>query len=147
MKPTEIEKLDNQLLETFDEETIATVRDAVSSKLVGELSTNPDAELTPDKYRKELSYKLRKKLLEKLDNEVSEVFPKRLFECRRYKGMSQLDLTLASGIAQSQLSRYEGGHNIPTPHLAFILAQVLDTTVDYLYGGDLLREKYFQSGQ
>ena len=79
--------------------------------------------------------------------EVNRLFAERLLAAREEKGIPQVRLTMMTGIAQSQISRYEGGHAAPAAHMAVILASALGVSTDWLYGIDVLQVKYGERRQ
>ena len=76
---------------------------------------------------------------EHIKKKVGAIFSERLVKAREDKGLSQSRLTMLTGIAQSQISRYEGNHNVPTPACTVVLASALGVSVDHLYGMDALK--------
>jgi len=60
----------------------------------------------------------------------------RITELRKQKGWSQGDLAKKVGVSYTQMSRYEMGGVQPPANTLKKLADVLDTTVDYLVSGD-----------
>ncbi len=58
----------------------------------------------------------------------------RIKERRKTLNISQLELSERTGISQSQISRYENGDNDPTGEALVALAEVLNTTTDWLLG-------------
>ncbi len=62
------------------------------------------------------------------------VMAKRIKELRESKGLSQKDLADKFLVKQSVISKYERGVVNPSYDVLFKLAQVLDTTTDYLLG-------------
>ena len=55
---------------------------------------------------------------------------------REAKGWTQVKLSMEAGISQQSVTYYETGTRVPSLEVAQRLAQVLDTTIDYLLGGD-----------
>ena len=58
----------------------------------------------------------------------------RIRERRKNQLMNQQDLSAQTGLTQSQISRYENGDNEPTGEALVALADVLNTTTDWLLG-------------
>ncbi len=63
-----------------------------------------------------------------------DLFRKRLKEKRKEVGLYQKQLADKIGVAQSVIARYEKGLARPGIDTLMHLAQVLDTTTDYLLG-------------
>jgi transcriptional regulator with XRE-family HTH domain len=60
----------------------------------------------------------------------------RIQELRKQKGWSQTELAKKIGVSYTQMSRYEVKGVQPPANTLKKLADVLDTTVDYLVSGD-----------
>src|SRR5262249_15974572 len=58
----------------------------------------------------------------------------RIKERRKTLKINQQDLSEKTGLAQSQISRYETDDNEPTGEILLLLAEALDTTTDWLLG-------------
>jgi transcriptional regulator with XRE-family HTH domain len=58
----------------------------------------------------------------------------RIKERRKALHINQLELSERTGISQGQISRYERGDNDPTGEALVALADVLNTTTDWLLG-------------
>lgn len=56
----------------------------------------------------------------------------RVSKLRKELGISQEQLAELLDTTQSQVSQYERGKNEPSAHVLEVLADVLDTTVDYI---------------
>ncbi len=67
------------------------------------------------------------------DFDVS-VMAKRIKELRNEKKLQQKELAEKIGVKQNSISRYESGIFVPSMEVLVHLAQVLDTTTDYLLG-------------
>ncbi len=65
-----------------------------------------------------------------------KVWFKNLKTAREAKGWTQVKLSMEAEISQQSVTYYETGTRVPSLEVAQRLAQVLDTTVDYLLGGD-----------
>lgn len=61
-------------------------------------------------------------------------FPTRLQTIRKIKGLSQEDLSKQVNTTKSTISNYENGHSTPSNDMLIQLADVLETTTDYLLG-------------
>lgn len=62
-------------------------------------------------------------------------FADRLKDLRKKKSLSQAELSEAIGVHFTQLSRYERGETKPNAQAMSKLAQVLETTTDFLMNG------------
>ncbi len=58
----------------------------------------------------------------------------RVLQLRKAQGMSQGDLAVKCGIAQTQVSKYERGTVTPSANALAAIADALDTSADYLLG-------------
>lgn len=65
----------------------------------------------------------------------------RLSELLNSKGMTQKDLSIKTGITESAISHYVKGDRIPRGANLSKIAEVLDTTVDYLLDGKSVNKK------
>lgn len=63
------------------------------------------------------------------------VFADRIKELRKKKGLSQAELAEAMGVHFAQVSRYERGETKPNAEAMTKLAQVLETSTDFLMNG------------
>lgn len=64
----------------------------------------------------------------------AEVFAERLKDLRTAKGMSQMDLSKATGISQSAIAKWEMCKTEPTASSLFLLSKFFNETTDYLIG-------------
>jgi len=64
----------------------------------------------------------------------TEVFPVRLRTAREYRGLSQSELAVRSGLQPSAISHFETGARKPSFDNLRLLADALDVTTDYLLG-------------
>lgn len=62
---------------------------------------------------------------------------KRVRELRIKRGLSQQDLGLAIGVTKVSVCGYENGTRIPNLEKLIRLAEVLETTTDYLLGREV----------
>ncbi len=62
-------------------------------------------------------------------------FKDRLKEIRKQQGISQNELANRVGIHVTNISRYERGENKPTTQVLSLMANVLNTSVDFLMNG------------
>ena len=61
-------------------------------------------------------------------------FAERLKELRTERGMSQMDLSLATRISQSAIAKWELGKTEPTASALISLAEFFGETTDFLLG-------------
>lgn len=61
-------------------------------------------------------------------------FQERIKELRTQKGLSQMDLAVATGISQSAIAKWELGKTEPTATAIIVLARFFGETTDYLLG-------------
>lgn len=61
-------------------------------------------------------------------------FPELLRQCRKQKYMSQAELASLLGVTQQAVGKWESGKSSPDPTTVAKLAEILDTTADYLLG-------------
>ncbi len=64
------------------------------------------------------------------------MFKQRLKEMRTRRGFTQVGLSRMLGISQQAVGKWETGRCTPDPQTLARLASILDTTVDYLLGGN-----------
>ncbi len=68
-------------------------------------------------------------------NSVSmEKFATRLKELRTEKGLSQIELAVATGLTQGAITYWETGQRIPNAKAIIILARFFGVSTDYLLG-------------
>lgn len=67
---------------------------------------------------------------------MSEAIGRRIAESRQKAGLSQADLELKTGIAQTQISRYESGRAVPRRAAMMRLAEALGVQFDWLMSGN-----------
>ena len=78
-------------------------------------------------------------------------FPELLRQCRKQKHMSQAELASLLGVTQQAVGKWESGKSSPDPATVAKLAEILDTTADYLLGlfdpasEDQTEERFFGS--
>ena len=63
-------------------------------------------------------------------------FKERLKELRIAKNLSQMQLSLKTGLSQSAIAKWELGKTEPTASAIITLAKFFDETCDYLLGLD-----------
>jgi len=66
---------------------------------------------------------------------TTSTFADRLKQLRKKKGLSQAQLAEAIGVHFTQVSRYERGETKPNAEAMTNLAQILETTTDFLMNG------------
>jgi transcriptional regulator with XRE-family HTH domain len=71
-----------------------------------------------------------------MDQEVRKAFGERLKHLRNQKGWTQKELAFKVEIGFSQFNKYEMGLHIPSLEKLIQLAELLDSTLDYLLTGD-----------
>ncbi len=71
-----------------------------------------------------------------MDQEVRKAFGERLKHLRNQKGWTQKELASKVEIGFSQFNKYEMGLHIPSLEKLIQLAELLDSTLDYLLTGD-----------
>ncbi len=71
-----------------------------------------------------------------MDQEVRKAFGERLKHLRNQKGWTQKELAFKVDIGFSQFNKYEMGLHIPSLEKLIQLAELLDSTLDYLLTGD-----------
>lgn len=64
----------------------------------------------------------------------NNVFGKKVYELRTYKGLTQLDLAKHLGISPSMVSGWEIGRLEPNLNLLLKIANFFDVSIDYLLG-------------
>jgi transcriptional regulator with XRE-family HTH domain len=79
------------------------------------------------------------------DRDFRQAFGARLKELRGAKGWTQKELAAKLETHVQQLIRYEGGLNIPPAESLVILAELLDTTTDFLLTGNNTDQKPLHS--
>jgi len=70
-----------------------------------------------------------------MDSEIRKAFAARLKELRKQKGWTQKELAARIECNYQQLNKYECGLHTPPLDKLVLLAEVLNTTVDYLATG------------
>jgi len=62
----------------------------------------------------------------------------RLREARERQGFCQVTLSRASGIAVTSISAWENGHYKPSARMLRVLAETLDRSPEWFYGGNVV---------
>lgn len=70
------------------------------------------------------------------DDDLRRAFAARLKALRKQKGFTQKELAQRINANHPQLNKYESGLHTPPLDKLVLLAEVLETTVDYLITGD-----------
>lgn len=71
------------------------------------------------------------------DDNIRKALGKRVKQLRKDKGWTQKELANQIGSSYAQLNKYEAGQNTPPLDRLLLLAETLDTTVDFLISGNL----------
>ncbi len=74
------------------------------------------------------------------DSVLRKAFGFRVKEMRKHRHWTQKELANQVGIRFQLLNKYEGGQHIPPAETLIKLAEVLDSTVDYLLTGNPVKE-------
>ena len=61
-------------------------------------------------------------------------FKDRLKELRKYNNLSQMQLSLKTGLSQSAIAKWELGKTEPTATAIITLAKFFEETADYILG-------------
>lgn len=61
-------------------------------------------------------------------------FSELLKECRKKQGVSQAELAARLGVTQQAVGKWESGKSSPDPSTVARIAELLNTTADYLLG-------------
>ena len=75
------------------------------------------------------------------DSVLRKAFGFRVKEMRKHRHWTQKELANQVGIRFQLLNKYEGGQHIPPAETLIKLAEVLDSTVDYLLTGNPIKEE------
>jgi len=75
------------------------------------------------------------------DEETRKAIGARIKTLRKQKKWTQKELAAQLGIGFSHLNKYEGGLHIPPVDKVIQLAEIFDTTVDFLLTGDRSDER------
>ena len=69
------------------------------------------------------------------DASIRKALGQRIKQLRKQIGWTQKELAIRINASHGQLNKYESGQNTPPLDRLILLAEVLDTSVDYLIGG------------
>lgn len=69
-------------------------------------------------------------------DEIKKAFGRRVKELRKQRGWTQKDLAARLAVRFSLLNKYESGIHVPPVDKLVELAEIFDTSVDYLLTGD-----------
>ena len=75
------------------------------------------------------------------NKEILRGFGRRIKELRKHKKWTQKELATKIDVRFAQLNKYECGLHVPPLEKIIQLAEIFDTTVDYLLTGDRSEEK------
>ena len=75
------------------------------------------------------------------DNNLRKEFGLRIKRLRKQRNWTQKELADKIDVRFPQLNKYEGGLHAPPLEKLILLAEVLDTTVDYLLTGDRTEQR------
>lgn len=78
-------------------------------------------------------------------NDPQKIWFRNLQTARENKKWSQVKLAMEVGVSQQSITFYESGSRVPSLEVAVKLAKVLETTVDYLIGDEVLTNNYYSS--
>lgn len=79
---------------------------------------------------------------------TTHIFPSRLRELRKAKGLTQTELGEKVGVKQNTFTNWENGKREPSFEKLFLLAEYLDTSTDYLLGKtDKSQRRYYNDGE
>lgn len=74
----------------------------------------------------------------------NKIWFKNLQSAREEKGWTQVKLAMEAEISQQSITYYETGTRVPSLEVANKLANLLNTTIDYLIGNDnIITKKYY----
>ena len=62
------------------------------------------------------------------------IFSNRLRQLRENRGLTQEELAKKLNLTQSTIAYYKNGRKMPTLENAILLANIFDTSLDYLFG-------------
>lgn len=69
---------------------------------------------------------------------MSNIIGERITELLEKKGMKQKELAERVGVTEVTISRYVTGERIPHPDIIIKMAEVLESTTDYLLGRSII---------
>lgn len=70
------------------------------------------------------------------DHQIKKAFGLHVKELRKKLGWMQKELAQKVSVSPAQINKYEGGFQLPSADTLVELAEVLNTTVDFLLTGD-----------
>lgn len=73
---------------------------------------------------------------------MKNILGKRIKQLREEKQLSQLEFAKLLNISNSTLSQYEAGNRVPSDDIKKKIADLSETTVDYLLGNSDIRNPY-----
>ena len=74
------------------------------------------------------------------DAEIRNAFAARMKELRKQKGWTQKELANKVGVSYQLINKYEGALHSPPLDRLILLAEALETSIDYLVAGDLAKD-------
>lgn len=72
--------------------------------------------------------------MNKEDYELRETVRKRLIECRKGKGLSQLELSRDIETPVTTVASWEQGRSLPSIQMLYQLSRYYGKTIGYMYG-------------
>jgi len=81
-----------------------------------------------------LLYNNHKKISSRCKGEHTMSFSELLKQCRKKQGVSQAELASKLGVTQQAVGKWESGKSSPDPTTVARIAELLNTTADYLLG-------------
>jgi repressor LexA len=81
-----------------------------------------------------LLYNNHKKISSRCKGEYTMSFSELLKQCRKKQGISQAELASKLGVTQQAVGKWESGKSSPDPSTVARIAELLNTTADYLLG-------------
>jgi len=81
-----------------------------------------------------LLYNNHKKISSRCKGEYTMSFSELLKQCRKKQGVSQAELASKLGVTQQAVGKWESGKSSPDPTTVARIAELLNTTADYLLG-------------
>jgi transcriptional regulator with XRE-family HTH domain len=69
-----------------------------------------------------------------MEKDFGLLFAKRIVELRMEKGVTQMQIVKATGLANSTIANYELGKRTPSMYGLIKLAEYFDCSIDYLVG-------------
>ena len=70
----------------------------------------------------------------KTDEQIRTDIMNTLIECRKEKGLTQLELSKVIGKTPTAIASWEQGLSLPSPQMLYRLAAYYDKSLEYMYG-------------